>query len=98
LYIDPPYLGLSKTAQFNGYNSEIFGRNNQKELADYCNVLAQKGCYLIISNHWHDDILSWYSNELFEKYPIAVGRTINSKSDQRKKKVSEVLFISRIVK
>lgn len=95
IYIDPPYLGLSNTAYFSRYSQSIFGINEQKRLASYCNKLVKKGCYILISNHWHDDLVCWYDDDLFKKVRLQIGRPINSKIDLRKNQIDEVLFVTK---
>ena len=51
VYCDPPYLPLSKTANFNQYEKNGFNIAEQEKLADMANRLADRGAVVLISNH-----------------------------------------------
>lgn len=50
IYCDPPYVPLSKTANFTGYYHP-FGLDDQKQLAESACLAVKRGCTVLISNH-----------------------------------------------
>lgn len=50
-YFDPPYRPLSSTSSFNTYVKEVFGDEEQKNLADFCQLISL-----------HKDVLWMLSN------------------------------------
>ncbi|MEI8349833.1 MAG: Dam family site-specific DNA-(adenine-N6)-methyltransferase [Candidatus Omnitrophota bacterium] len=95
LYMDPPYIKLSKTSSFTGYQQEPFGMDEQKELAEYCVELQKKGCYSLISNHWVECIKELYPKDYFKYKTFSVSRCINSIAERRGNLTEEVLIISK---
>jgi DNA adenine methylase len=88
VYIDPPYDPVSDTASFTGYNLDKFGREEQKKLKGFCDLLDKKGAYFLLSNSSTDFI-----KELYGKYRIEfvqVPRMINVDASKRGR-VDEVL-------
>lgn len=51
IYCDPPYVPLSKTANFTGYSAAGFGVAEQCDLAKAAERLAARGVAVLISNH-----------------------------------------------
>ena len=51
VYCDPPYVPLSRTANFNAYQSGGFTQCQQNELATLAEDLSGRGIPVIISNH-----------------------------------------------
>jgi DNA adenine methylase len=90
VYCDPPYVPLSKTANFTSYRSGVFGEEQQKKLAKLAEELAAKSIPVIISNH-HTE----FTQVLYRKANIQtfdVQRYISCKGENRSK-VAEVLAI-----
>jgi DNA adenine methylase len=54
VYCDPPYDRLSETASFDAYAKGGFSNAQQKQIADACEGLRQRGIASIISNHATD--------------------------------------------
>ncbi|NTW01859.1 MAG: DNA adenine methylase [Oscillochloris sp.] len=50
VYFDPPYAPLSPTASFTHYTGRGFGEDQQLRLADIFRQLAERGCYVMLSN------------------------------------------------
>ena len=83
VYFDPPYVPLNDTAYFTDYAKEGFSYDQQVQLAELAESLANRGAKVIVSNH--DTAVS---RELYKKaqiYPIQVTRTIAAKGGSRKK-------------
>ncbi len=86
IYFDPPYD--SETTIFNSYTENGFGKDEQIRLAKVYKELADKGCYVMLSNHNTEFI-----NELYKDYNIHVieaKRNINANGKKRGK-VEEVI-------
>lgn len=49
-YFDPPYRPLSSTSNFDRYTKDVFGEQQQIELAKHCQELDRQGAFLMISN------------------------------------------------
>ena len=98
VYFDPPYRPLTKTSDFTAYNKTDFGDNEQIELGEFINSLANKNICVMASNsdpknvdendNFFDDIYS----EL-NIYRVSAKRSINSKGKGRGK-INELLITS----
>ena len=87
IYFDPPYD--SETSTFNSYTENGFEKQEQRRLARVYKELADKGCYVMLSNH-----NTTLVNELYKDYHIHVieaKRNINSNGKKRGK-VEEVII------
>lgn len=51
VYCDPPYVPLSRTANFTSYHTGGFGKKEQEALAAWAERLAGAGVPVLISNH-----------------------------------------------
>ena len=88
IYFDPPYDSEDDTT-FNNSTETGFGKQEQIRLAKVYKELADKGCYVMLSNHNTTLI-----NELYKEFNIHVitaKRNINSKGNKRGK-VEEVII------
>lgn len=90
IYCDPPYVGLSKTANFTHYTSEGFNHSQHMCLANTARNLAAKGIRVIISNHDTEFTRDIYKDAAI--VPLIVQRNISSKGSERKK-AKELLAI-----
>ena len=91
VYLDPPYLPLSKTANFTAYHSDSFGHDEHERLARVFAKLAKNKVFALLSNSDTP-----FTRELYENFSIKtvrVARPINSNARLRGK-VSEVLVRS----
>jgi DNA adenine methylase len=93
IYFDPPYQPLNKTSSFTSYTSDKFGEAEQQQLADVFAELAQRGCYVMLSNSDTPLIRKLYRG--FTIHEIQAGRAINSKADGRGK-ITELLIVNNI--
>ncbi len=50
VYLDPPYVPLSETANFTAYTKNGFGPEDQQRLADMCRELDRRGVLFMLSN------------------------------------------------
>lgn len=88
VYFDPPYIPISKTANFSSYLKEGFNLNDQHSLAQVISRLNNKGVNVILSNS--DTALS---NQIFSelnRYSVSVSRTISGSSLSRNR-VNEII-------
>lgn len=83
IYLDPPYFPLSKTAKFTEYQAGGFSVREQEVLKGIYDDLHSKGCYVMMSNSYCDEIRDMYAD--YNLNVIEVGRTINSKKGERGK-------------
>ena len=61
VYFDPPYAPVSPTASFTHYTGFGFGEGQQRRLADVFRQLAERGCYVMLSNSYTDLTREIYS-------------------------------------
>jgi len=88
IYLDPPYPPLNKTAFFNSYTKDLFGINEQIELANYANQMSKRGCLILISNADTQEVRKLYKGWKIEK--LNITRWISCKTDR--KKVDELII------
>jgi len=88
VYLDPPYDPVSDSANFTGYTSGGFTRQNQTKLKETCDQLNKKGAYFLLSNSSTEFINNLYSDYKIEH--IRARRAINSNPTDRGE-VAEVL-------
>lgn len=81
IYIDPPYIAVSKHSDFKRYTADQFRDADQAELAEVFQKLDAIGCNLILSNSEHPR-----TRELYAKYKfkvVSAPRQINCKPGGR---------------
>jgi len=83
IYCDPPYVPLSRTANFTGYGAGGFGEAEQKALASFAESLAACGIPVIISNHDTAFTVHAYRNAHLRHFEVR--RTISCKGQSRGK-------------
>jgi DNA adenine methylase len=89
VYFDPPYLPISKFSDFKRYTKEFFYEEDHENLAATFTSLAARGCYVLLSNSFHDKIAQLYSG--FHQEEVSVPRFVNCKGEGRGN-VSELLI------
>lgn len=84
VYLDPPYIPYSDTANFTNYSSKGFGIQDHIRLVDYCNSVNDCGAKFLLSNS--DTPLT---RELFKSFEInsvdvyhSVGASAKSRKDK----------------
>jgi DNA adenine methylase len=83
VYCDPPYVALSKTANFTSYAKNSFNLDDQADLANLAEQAQRQGHHVLISNHdtsWTRKI--YHAAQL---HSIQVGRSISQKGSSRGK-------------
>ncbi len=78
VYLDPPYIPVSKTSNFTQYQKEGFGREEQIKLKKIALDLHNKGCKVVISNSYCEESMNLYSDKAFTINKISVTRQIHS--------------------
>jgi len=82
VYLDPPYLPISKYSDFKRYTKEQFYEEDHHELAAEVRRLHGMGCHVLLTNSNHPLV-----HELYEEFQIQVFQTrrnINCNGDNRK--------------
>jgi len=75
IYIDPPYVPVSKFSDFKRYTKEQFREEDQRELAATFDELVALGAYPVLSNSYTD-----LTRELYMKHDLRIveaARSIN---------------------
>lgn len=90
IYCDPPYMPLSKTANFTKYQGNDFSIDQQIQLANLAEKLSAKNIPVIISNHKTDFILQIYHKAKIITFDVQ--RHISCKGSNRTK-IAEVLAV-----
>jgi len=70
VFLDPPYLPVSKYADFKRYTKEQFYEEDHHELAQEVDRLHQMGCHVLLTNSNHPLV-----HELFGQYKMEVIQT-----------------------
>ncbi len=95
VYLDPPYVPVSKTSNFAAYQKAGFDSSAQKQLAEMFRRYAVHGGLGLLSNSYCPETLRLYQG--FVRHRIAARRSINSKGSARGL-VSELLVETRFRK
>jgi len=81
VYLDPPFIPLSRTANFVEYTKDGFGMKDQIELAAVFRELDQKGCRVLLSNSDTKLVRHLYTG--FVQRRARVVRAISCKGSMR---------------
>jgi DNA adenine methylase len=90
VYCDPPYVPLSKTANFTTYSQGGFNEQAQRELAVVAEDLSTRGITVLISNHDTPFVRDLYQGA--ELHKIRVQRFI-SRDPKTRGNISEIVAI-----
>lgn len=90
VYLDPPYLPLSATSNFNAYHSDGFTTDDQSELASLAREAAARGALVVISNHDTDFARQLYAGASLVE--LRVARSVGANANSRKR-VGELLAV-----
>lgn len=83
VYFDPPYVPVSKTANFTAYQSGGFGMEQQTRLRDLCLTLHERGVFVMVSNSDAQAVRELYGGAPFCISEVMAKRAINCKGDGR---------------
>lgn len=87
VYLDPPYLPVSKYSDFKRYTKEQFYEEDHIELATEVRKLHELGCHVLLSNSNHPLVY-----ELYNGFKIEVFKTRrNISKDAKNRKGEDVL-------
>ncbi|MBR2767219.1 Dam family site-specific DNA-(adenine-N6)-methyltransferase [Candidatus Saccharibacteria bacterium] len=96
VYLDPPYRPLTKTASFTSYTEHLFDDDKQLELANFVQLLDNKGAKIVVSNsdpkntNEEDNFFeNAYANQNIKR--VSAMRMINRNSNKRGR-ISELLI------
>jgi DNA adenine methylase len=92
VYLDPPYLPLSKTSSFSAYHSDAFGLPEHQRLAKAFAKLVKRGVSAVLSNSATPETRALYQS--FKCSDVSMRRSINSVASRRGV-VSELLVYSK---
>ncbi len=81
VYFDPPYVPVSKTANFTSYGEGGFGAADQRRLRDRLKELGRRGVPALLSNADTDDARELYAEFVVES--VQVRRSINANTTRR---------------
>lgn len=82
VFLDPPYVPVSRSADFKRYAKEGFGDGEQRELAAEVERLQKIGCHVILTNSNHPLVHELYGAHEIEI--VSSKRNISSKPAARK--------------
>lgn len=89
LYFDPPYVPLSRTANFTSYTNPRFTDDDQRRLQAMAIALAKRQCQILMSNSTADLIAELYDDNAAARAAglralrIPARRAINSNASRR---------------
>ena len=89
VYLDPPYLPLSKSSNFTGYDKSRFGDEEQLELAEFLHYFNRNNIRFLASNADHHNIHKLYEGLQITK--VYAKRSINSNPTKRNQ-IGELLI------
>lgn len=81
IFLDPPYLPVSKYSDFKRYTKEQFYEEDHRELAEEVKRLQELGCHVVLTNSNHPLV-----HELYHSYEIEIvntRRNISAKANSR---------------
>ncbi len=88
IYLDPPYIPLTSTANFTSYTDNGFDMQDHIRLKEFCDYIDSIGAFFLLSNSYTDITL-----ELYKEYKIVsvmAKRNINRDASKRGK-IKEIL-------
>ena len=82
VFLDPPYLPISKNSDFKRYTKEQFYEDDHRELAAEAQRLHEDGCHIVLTNSNHPLVYDLYKN--FKIDVIQTKRYISCDGEGRK--------------
>jgi DNA adenine methylase len=83
VYLDPPYIPLSKTSSFTRYSKGDFSVKEQKRLSEVFRILDSRGCFVMLSNSDHPLMRQLYGDYKKNTTIVSAKRMINSVGSKR---------------
>lgn len=85
VFLDPPYLPVSKTANFTKYAAGGFGVDEHRDMAEHVERMRSRGCVVVLTNSVHPLIRELYEGrEGYSVEEAAVSRTVAPKRGSRR--------------
>lgn len=94
VYADSPYTVRHNLNAFRRYNQQLFGWDDQLDLAFRLNILASRGVRIVASNALHRDVQSLYDSDNFVGFSVQRPSNMAASSKHRGRSY-ELLLISR---
>lgn len=91
VYLDPPYVPLSSTANFTAYTAGGFGDLDQRTLAKVFQDLTARGVQVMLSNHDTPELRKLYSDIDCHITVVPARRSIN-RNGAKRGNVNEVVI------
>lgn len=88
VFLDPPYLPVSDSADFKRYTKEQFSEDDHRQLASEVHRLHRLGCHVIITNSNHPLVM-----DLYKPYEIEVVNTRRNISSNKSTRIGEDVII-----
>jgi DNA adenine methylase len=82
VYFDPPYVPVSPTASFTAYTGQGFDEPAQRRLAQVFFALAERGCFVMLSNSYTELARALYAGQPVHE-SIPASRKINCDGKKR---------------
>lgn len=83
VYCDPPYVPLTRTANFTSYAMDGFSLDDQRDLSRLARAAAERGATVVLSNHDTEFTQDLYHGAAIHR--VLVSRTISCDGENRKK-------------
>jgi DNA adenine methylase len=93
VYFDPPYVPISATSNFTGYNRYAFTAEDHTQLRDTFVRLAHRGVQVMLSNSDCEFVRNLYNCDRAYIHTITATRLINCNA-KRRGRISELLITS----
>jgi DNA adenine methylase len=81
VYLDPPYVALTKTASFTSYHSSGFSLEDHRRLADLVSDLSAKQVNVVLSNSDTEETRDLFSE--MDRYVVKANRSISAAGTSR---------------
>lgn len=92
VYFDPPYLPVSDTSKFVGYNGKRYRESDLEDLAEICGHLTMKGVYWMVSNRDNERIRQMFSNATKVRFTTRRAVSAQNKRHIQPKESPELLI------
>lgn len=96
VYLDPPYIPISQTANFTDYTEGGFDHDDQVRLRDMAQRLKDKGVYVYLSNSGAELVRELYKGWTIEEFSLKRSLGVASKektvSELRSEEIPELLI------
>lgn len=93
VYLDPPYLPISDTSKFAGYNGTRFRRADLEELAELCRELTGRGVHWLVSNRDNEHIREIFSHGRVIPFTTRRSVAAQAKRNVQPKDSPEVIVV-----